>query len=134
LSQECANHKTSSFIGKVEYFSEKLIVPEAKKLAKNIAGSSPKNIARTLLFKRNAFEHEKEIRLIYFNERHDANKEFYRYKVDPHKLIESVAVDPRASDQLVNVYKYYLRNKIGFKGYIIRSKLYDPPRDSIYEV
>lgn len=134
LSSKCADHKTSAFIGRVKYFSENQIVPEAIKLAKYMAGGTAKNLAKTLLFKRNAFEHEKEIRLIYFGLHRDAKKEIYQYKIDPHELIESVAVDPRASNQLVDVYKHYLRNIIEFKGDIIRSKLYNPPKDLIYEL
>ncbi len=134
LSEKCNNHKTSAFIGKVEYYSQRQIVIEAKKLAGYIAGSTGKNLARALLFKRSAFEHEKEIRLIYLGGHRDTKREIYQYEVDPHKLIESVAVDPRASDQLVDVYKHYLRNKIGFKGSIIRSKLYDPPKELTYEL
>lgn len=134
LSSQCSDHKTSAFIGKVEYFSQKKILPEARKLAKKIAGKTPNNLARTLLFKRNAFEHEKEIRLIYFGRHRDTKKKRYYYQVDPHDLIESVALDPRASDQLLGVYKHYLRRKIGFKGYIIRSTLYEPPMEQQYKI
>jgi hypothetical protein len=134
LSSANKNHITSAFIGKVEYFSEKRIIPEAKKLAKYIAGKTAKNLARALLFKRNAFEHEEEVRLIYFGGHRETNKKIYQYGVDPHNLIESVALDPRASDQLLDVYKYYLRNKMGFKGGIIRSKLYEPPKELLYEL
>jgi hypothetical protein len=134
LSDKCANHKTSAFIGRVKYFSEKKLIPEAKKLAQYIAGRTGKNLARALLFKRYAFVHEQEVRLIYFGGHRDTNKEIYQYEVDPHKLIETVALDPRASDQLLDVYKYYLRNEIGFKGAIIRSKLYEPPKELLYEL
>src|SRR5690606_15047899 len=59
------------FIGRVEYMSEKRL----KELARTIFqdGITPEAIARSLLVKRNAYTHEREVRLIYIersNEKH----------------------------------------------------------------
>jgi len=134
LSCKCTHPETAAFIGKVEYHNKENFTANAKNLAEDILDGTGYNQARSLLFKRNAFKHEQEVRLIYFDYHRDTKKEFYQYEIEPHELIESVAVDPRASKQLVNVYKYYLRNEIGFKGSIIKSSLYDPPKGFIYEL
>lgn len=134
LSAKCKTHQVSAFIGRVEYHSEKTISEKAKRLAADILDSTGVNFARTLLFKRNSFEHEKEVRLIYFGDHTNRKSQLYKYDVDPHQLIDSIAIDPRAPQQLVDVYKHYLRNKIGFKGHIIKSRLYDLPKELIFEL
>lgn len=126
---------SQAFIGKVEYYKQKRIVTEAKKLVADILNiTTDVNLVRTLLFKRDSFEHEMEVRLIYFANHVEKRKDIYQYLVDPHYLIESVALDPRAPTQLVDVYRHYLRNKIGFKGDIIKSTLYDLPPDLIFKL
>ena len=132
LSTKCKSHQISAFIGKVKYYPEKKIQIEAQKIASDIMNSTGINFAKTLLFKRNSFEHEQEVRLIYLSDKTEKSSDIYKYEVDPHQLITSIAFDPRTTDQLVNVYTHYLRKKIGFKGSIIKSKLYEPPKDFIF--
>ena len=134
LSAKCKSHQISAFIGEVQYYPEKRLQIQAKKLASDIMNSTGINFAMTLLFKRNSFDHEKEVRLIYLGDQTDKFNRIYKYEVDPHQLITSIAIDPRATDQLVDVYKHYLRNKIGFKGSVIKSTLYEPPKELIYHL
>lgn len=57
-----------SFVGKVEYHNKKRLVELLKNDISNIIlDQSGKNQASTLMFKRLAFTHEKEIRIVYHN-------------------------------------------------------------------
>lgn len=130
LSKNSGSHSIDSFIGKVKYYFQKRMMPVAKKLRAdilNVRNNDVKKSAKAFLIKRDAFKHEDEIRLIYFGNDTEKGKNIYQYSIDPHNLIESVTIDPRAPTQLVEVYSHYLRNKIKFKGDIIKSKLYDLP-------
>ena len=51
---------------------KKKISEKAKKLAGDILDSTEVTFSRALLFKRNSFDHKKEVRLIYFGD--DADK------------------------------------------------------------
>ncbi len=134
LSAKCETPHISAYIGQVEYYSKKAMSSIAKKIFEDIEDGIETNFARTLLCKRKAFNHEKEVRLMYFGNHTDKGSETYKYEINPHELIDSVAIDPRAPDQLVDVYKYYLRNRIKFRGHIIKSRLYDPPEQLIYRL
>ncbi|MBA3017755.1 MAG: DUF2971 domain-containing protein [Proteobacteria bacterium] len=134
LSANLKGHRISAFIGKVEYFTEKKLQVHSKKIASDIMESTGINFAKTLLVKRNSFEHENEVRLIYLGDKSEKSNKIFKYKVDPYHLITSVVIDPRAPDQLFNVYKHYLREKLGFNGLIVKSKLYKPPKELIYNL
>lgn len=121
-------HTKGVFIGKVAYYSPKQLIEQAKNLGANILDSNPSNLAKSLLFKRRAFSHEKEIRLIFFDFGNKTENDFYQYDVDPFHLIETVVIDPRASEGVVKIYKHYLKKEIRFKGTIMRSTLYDLPK------
>jgi len=114
------------FVGKVEYKREK----ELKELVQN-GGALTLNavsLANALLLKRNAFRHESEVRLLYFG---DANSfddgGFYRYDVDPHRMITQIMADPNRCRKNWQDEKTAIQQKTGFAGEIKRSKIYDPP-------
>jgi hypothetical protein len=60
------SHSNSKcFIGKVDYITTKDIRQKAKDFTKRVmAGKTERSIAESLLFKRNSFSHEEEIRVI----------------------------------------------------------------------
>lgn len=82
--------------------------------------------AQTLLFKRSAFKHENEIRLI-FNSQDKEKSDLYRYPIDPLGLIDDIVFDPRIDYKEFAKYKKDLQ-KIGFKNRIIKSILYQAPK------
>ena len=53
----------------------------------------------------------------------DVSKGF-KVSVDPHALVETILVDPRAPDEFVQAYQHYFRDKLGFVGRIAKSALY----------
>ena len=78
--------------------------------------------ADALLFKRAAFDHEAEVRVI-LNSFKDGLP-FLRVPVDPHDLIENIYFDPRADPTFEKVCTHYLKTKIKYKGPVVRSSLY----------
>ena len=57
--------KSKLFIGRVEYLTTNQIKEKAKKFTKGvISGDSGKVVAESLLFKRNSFSHEEEVRVL----------------------------------------------------------------------
>ena len=113
-------------IGKVKYFS----TPGLEKLLKNdaqewILDRSGAGQARSLLFKRNAFSYEEEVRLIY-NSQGNEISDLFRYSCNPNDLIEDIVFDPRIEYKLFLKHKSLLKN-MGFKKRIVKSNLYKVP-------
>lgn len=121
--------KSKLYIGKVEYITNDQIKKKAIDYARRVkSGDLCRAAAESLLYKREPFSHEDEVRVLLIDQ-HDMSKDgVLNIKVDPHDIIQRVEIDPRASTELVNVYTAYLTNEIKFKGNISKSKLYDVPR------
>jgi len=121
--------KSKLFIGKVEYLTTDQIKTTAKKFAKSaLSGESCKAAAEALLFKRNSFSHEEEVRVLIIDQ-HDVSKDgVLNINVDPHDLIQSVVIDSRAPPELVDVYTVYLKYVLKFNGNVSKSTLYDIPK------
>ncbi|MBW4962173.1 hypothetical protein [Sulfitobacter sp. CW3] len=134
LGQPCGKFgPVQSSIGKVRYLKD----AELKDFAKNglrsaITGES---IAQTLLAKRKAFSHEREIRLIYsdINNSH-SDSDIYKYKIDPHDLIDQIMLDPRLTPEEAKAVKAEVRSKTKFKGTVKRSFLYTLSDDLVVNV
>lgn len=129
-SAQASYGPVSCFIGKVKYYPKEKI----DKLVKDrLAGTKQFNgnfgQARSLLFKRNAFKHEKEVRLIYLDPHNRSDLSVYLYPCDPITLIDRITFDPRMSPRLFRIYRDHLRT-IGYKGPVIQSGLYSPPQYS----
>lgn len=83
--------------------------------------------AKSLLYKRDSFKHEEEVRIIFINHvLDDAKPKISKFTINPKSLIESVTLDPR----LENV--DYKRQKdiikaVGYSGGISKSSLYKLP-------
>lgn len=84
--------------------------------------------------KRQAFEHEKEVRLVTINNprclgiRYDEARHIY-VDLDPLIFIEKIIIDPRASDWYVKTIQKYCK-RVGFEHSPSKSELYSP---NIYE-
>lgn len=118
----------SCFIGKVNYFKKddlKKFLDDGKKISEFLTDPTGSSQASTLLFKRIAFSHEKEIRLIYYSPKKLSTDKFY-LDVDPSALFDEITIDPRTKYSDFKEFKMELR-KLGFTNKIIRSLLYKAP-------
>ena len=89
--------------------------------------SEPEKIVYTLLLKRTEFDHEKEVRVIYFNHTESNLGDLYKYSFDPYYIIDEIVFDPRMNDNLVEVFRDHFRT-INYGGRISKSPLYQLPK------
>lgn len=120
-----------AFIGKVLYLREKKLVEFGNEVFQH--GLDSRSLAETLLVKRVAFSHEREVRLLYF-EKEQAAKDIYAYPVDPHKLVDQVMTDPRLSYPEADALKAEILRRTGFGGHVLHSLLYAPPQNMIFPI
>ena len=126
--------KSKLYIGKVIYYCENNIGEKVKEYGRIYrSGDICKAAAMALLYKRDSFKHEDEIRVVVIDQHDQSNNGILSISVDPDDMIKSVEIDSRASGEIVDVYECYLRNELNFKGTISRSKLYDVGRRWIYK-
>lgn len=117
------------FIGRVQYLPERKLEIFAKGILRSDGGFlSTRLFAKTLLIKRPAFRHEKEVRLI-FRPHHGSKgtEDLFRYSIDPNELIDQIMIDPRMDEEAANNAKNQIRLRTDFSGEIKRSMLYGPP-------
>lgn len=116
--------QTSCYIGKVEYQSKSRLVALAKEVRDHGTGAGGSRYqAKSLLMKRVAFRHEKEVRLIYLAPEIRAENTVLPYPFNPLVNVQSLTFDPRMNDSLYRVYKKHIES-LGFSGKIIQSGLY----------
>ena len=118
--------KSIAFIGKVQYLSQAMISEKAESLAiATLSTQSELAAAKSLLIKRSSFSHEEEVRILLVDR--SFNEKVLPISIDPHNVIQSVMIDSRAPIELIDVYKKYLKDTLGFKGRVSKSTLYDHP-------
>lgn len=123
------------FLGKVAYLPQKDLVGRASELAAAmLKDTSETAAAQSLLFKRNSFSHESEIRALVVDRHGRAKSGLLQLAVDPHAFIQSIYIDSRAPSSIVEVYSRHLENEIKFRGKVERSTLYDPPAELIVDI
>lgn len=111
----------------VSYVREKELIKEAKKMLLN-EDEQYRKVFNSLQFKRNAFRHEKECRLLIWDDTVKRPDGLYKYTIDPHELITQVMFDPRMTKSEYEVMKSDFERKTRFKGKIERSGLYTLPK------
>ncbi len=128
-----SHSRTSAYLGKVSYLSEKELIKYANGIFDD-DGISGDNVFKSLLVKRKAFKHENEVRLLVdlWDERE--GDDFYKYQIDPHSLISQIMVDPRKSDADFESVKLIIERCTGFTGEIKKSRLYSPPDNIVLNV
>jgi hypothetical protein len=120
-----SRYNLSSFIGKVKYSSTNTLVKMLKdesRMTGKLYDQSGWGQASTFFYKRWAFRHENEIRLIYNSPEHNVY-DVFKFDIRPSNLIEQIVFDPRMSE--VDFQGY--RNQViswGFNNKIIQSGLY----------
>jgi hypothetical protein len=120
-----------AYIGKVRYLSNKRLIAYANGWFPGARKLTSKHSAQTLLVKRPAFKHEREVRLLYFQ--HNAQLttgDLYWYSVDPHEFLQQIMIDPRISETAARELKEKIRKRTGYRGRILRSLLYALPPES----
>jgi hypothetical protein len=122
------------FIGEVDYLSETKLKAFGRKIFKD--GVTPTAIARSLLVKRNAYEHEREVRLIYIERRNKKHaKGVYKYDIDPHALFDQAMIDPRVPYVKYVPFKEQVMKRTGLSdNQIMRSLLYRQPEGFVVEI
>jgi hypothetical protein len=124
------------FIGRVQYLRDRELKSfAAKALRSEVGRPSVLQVAKTLLVKRRAFKHEREVRLIFAPHKDRAGSERFPYDVDdPNELIDQIMIDPRFPATEADALKRRIKSKTGFAGEIKRSLLYAPPRGWIFRL
>jgi hypothetical protein len=116
-------------IGKVSYLSQAALVRFAR-LSFKTDESAYDAKGRTLLVKRLAFIHEREVRALIFasvEETAKSTSDFLQCPVNPHALIDQIMLDPRYSAEKAKSVKRQIAAQTDFRGEILRSLLYAPP-------
>ena len=122
-----------SFIGRVRYLKKKQMLDFANGVFAN--GLDATAFAKTLLVKRPAFRHEREVRLLYFEKENDRRgNNLFRYSIEPTELVDQVMIDPRLAKNDAAALKSEIKRRTGFGGQIKRSLLYAPPEGFIFPV
>jgi hypothetical protein len=118
-------YNLSSFVGRVKYQgSEKLMemLKDKERMSNKIFDQSGWGQASSFFFKRWAFRHENEVRIM-FNKHDRYEDDLFKFKVDPHELIEEIVFDPRMGTEEYEIKKSEIRN-LGFHNKVIQSGLY----------
>jgi hypothetical protein len=116
------------FVGSVKYLSDRKLIRFARgSLARNVL-SDPAECARTLLVKRRAFQHEREVRLIAVATS-DHRGALLAYDTTPHAILDQIMLDPRLTVVEAGRLREQIRKRTGFEGDILRSLLYTLPAE-----
>jgi hypothetical protein len=123
---------STTFIGVVNYCSQVSIQEYLDKLQKEgitlWSLGSTRNMVNPLLNKRDTFEHEKEVRILYIAPSEEKEKclrnDFIKYPIQINDLVEEICFDPRVGEDLFEAHSIALK-EIGFCNNIVKSSLYD---------
>jgi hypothetical protein len=123
------------FIGRVKYHSERDILNRAESIATDVYNDrTDTSAARSYLFKRNAFSHEDEVRILVVDRSSRPKDGVLSLAMSPGDVIQSVLVDPRAPESVVHMYKSYLKSEFGFTRSVQQSQIYRAPKPLVIDV
>ena len=112
----------------VEYVPASKIDAKISSIARDLSKKYDSRHAADVLFlKRDAFDHEAEVRAIIHDKKATTKskpKEYLKIPIEPNTLLESIFFDPRADDAFVKMCMFYLRDQFGFKHPMQKSALY----------
>jgi hypothetical protein len=122
----------SRIIGAVKYRRQSEIDLEHKKLVQELSVNyEPKKALNSLMYKRNAFNHEAETRVLLHAMGVPESQKGICVPIEPHALVETILADPRMPDPIYEAFSYYIKNKVHFNGRFGKSTIYsarDPLR------
>ena len=129
LSEKEKLHLT---VGAVEYCEQNVIIKYLESFGqKDFIDSDNRIIPSTLLFKRNEFRFEDEIRFLYSKTKLEEDLLFF-YDFNWFDIIEEIEFDPRLDVILFDCYRNILSKNFGIDEQLIKlSKLYQPMTLSI---
>ena len=118
------------YVGRVRYLSSaKLLAFGKSALGCKDGPLTRRTLAATLLVKRPAFRHEREIRLLFTpHDFHSFPHQRFVYPIEPSDVVDQVMLDPRLDESAAASLKAQIADA-GFHGPIKRSLLYAPPPD-----
>lgn len=120
------DHKLSCYIGLVKYRKHKFFEDYVKNFG--IFQVNIERIISSILIKRFAFKHEKEVRLVYWRQDSDEFQDSYSYKFDPHLAFTQIMADPQRDPKIWKQERNRILRATGFKKRILRSMMYDAPK------
>jgi len=126
------NADLKAYIGKVKYLPNGKMVNFARSIFSE-TGLDVDDVFKTLLMKRPAFKHEREVRLMY--QSFDEDKpELFRYGIDVHDLVDQIMINPLLDEKAANQLKEKIRDETGYTGSILRSMMYQPPKKLLFKL
>lgn len=133
------HHNHSCYIGKVVYRKTNDLYKIRDSLLADGAFVNSDNVAKTLLYKRLAFKHESEVRLMFLPSG-DVG-EVFDVSINPDDFIQSLVFDPRMKDRTFQTYKSLLIDKLELfanhknkHSLISKSSLYDRPESHLIAI
>ena len=117
----------SCIIGKVRYQTQKQLVSSLKSL--DLFNTNGSGVAKSLLYKRREFSHEREVRIVYT----EGTGAIHPFTIDPNSIFDEIVFDPRVDKHLFSAYKTAVVAK-GFPGRVDQSVLYKPPAELLIRI
>jgi Protein of unknown function (DUF2971) len=129
------NASQKYFIGRVNYVTREGLDDfiDNTSFEDSSMGAQARTLAETLLIKRKAFEHEKEIRLLFNDYNQDTGKDrlaVFRLLDQPNSVFDKVLLDPRLTQIVADAHEAGLK-QVGCLLPISRATLYDSPSKPI---
>ena len=117
--------KVRGFLGQVQYATSKDLINKFQKI--ELLKTDGSGIAESLLYKRKAFQHENEVRLIYLGQDGLRQEDIFKFDIEPTELFDVLLFDPRINPYLKKAYKSQILKKGKFE--FRRSSLYEAPKN-----
>jgi hypothetical protein len=117
--------------GPMKYLSQRGLNLQVRKITSSLQKNFDLATAVKILYmKREAFTHESEWRAAIYCPDVDRTRvqKGVSVVVNPHKIIDNILLDPRAPQELVDAFTYYFKEKLKFRGPVMRSVLYKSPK------
>ena len=119
------------FLGQVIYMKKAALLDRLGKI--QLLNTNGSGLAESLLYKRNEFRHEKEVRLIYSGRDGECTEDIYPFAIHPNDLFEKIMFDPRMDSTEVVANRKKIRGQ-GFSGRVTQSLLYRAPKGLVFKL
>jgi hypothetical protein len=129
ISENKGIRKTDCSIGKVNYCHQEIVEELFSRIElSDFTDSTGLRPIKFLLIKRNAFQHEREVRIAYCHPKSNANPHgnFKSFDIAPNTLFDRLLFDPRINDADFARLKDRIRQS-GYTGEIGKSTMYGRP-------
>ncbi|MBX3678046.1 MAG: hypothetical protein KF853_13595 [Rhodocyclaceae bacterium] len=118
-----------TYIGQVEYVGTKALMTHAQDIrSRLVATGDTSAVAETMLLKRQPFRHEREVRVLHLAKDSGTEQDLLYFEADPHTVIKSILIDPRAPEHRVRALTRHFMKLCGFNGRVAQSETYKVPK------